>query len=91
MERLIFDLLSRQDPTKSHTWLTRCVITFVILFGYTVLYGVYGVIGSVVGYLVLVELMGFSLRWMFLPFALSILIGLWKCVPQLEDYWRRYW
>ena len=90
MEQLLQQLLARQDPAQKHSWLTRGVVSFILLFAHCVLYGFYGVIGSVVMYLVGVELAGLELKWMFLPFAIMLAYGFWKSVAALTDYWRNH-
>ena len=90
IERLVRRLLEHQDPTARHSWLTRIVVSVIIVFSYCVLYGTYGVIGSVALYLLGVELAGLDLDWMFLPFWVMIAYGLWKSFKALADYWLRY-
>ncbi len=90
MIRLVSELLSRQDPNKRHTLLTRSIVSFVILFATLVYFGFFGVIGAVAVYLLGVELMGLHLRWMYAPLALASLISLIGSYRGLRDYWRHY-
>ena len=90
MEEFVRKILAHQNPNDRHTLLTRITVSLVLLFAFCVLYGFYGVIGSVIFYLLGVELAGISPQWMFLPFLLAILYGIAKCVPALIDYWRNY-
>jgi Na+/proline symporter len=90
MEEIVRRLLAQQDSSKRHTWLTRATVSFVVVFAYCVLYGFYGVIGSILMYLLGVELSGLSVGWMYLPFGMMMLYGLWKSFQALADYWRNY-
>lgn len=90
MEALVRRLLAHQDPSQRHTLVTRITVSLVIVVANTVLYGFYGVLGSVVLYLLGVELAGLDLDWMFLPFGVMVAYGLWKSVRALGDYWLRY-
>ncbi len=90
MISLLEDLLSKQDPTVPHTLLTRLVVSACICLAYIVLYGFYGLLAAIVVYLIGVELMEFPLNWMFYPFILGLLIGGWKSILGLRDYWRNY-
>lgn len=49
-------LLEHQDPTQEHTWLTRITISSIIVVANGILYGFYGLAGSVVLYLLGVAL-----------------------------------
>ena len=60
------------------------------MVGNSVLYGFYGLMGSVVAYLLGVELAGLSLGWMYLPLGAMLVYGLWKSVQALFDYWQGY-
>ena len=84
---LIQDLLARQDPSKPHTPLTRVLICLCIGFAYIVLYGFYGLVAAVVVYLIGVELMGMSLQWMFYAFFVGIILGAWRTIIAIRDYW----
>lgn len=84
------DLLSRQDPAQPHTLLTRLVVSFCIGFAYIVLYGFYGLVAAVIVYLLGVELMGLPLSWMFAAFAIGVLMGCWKSIQGIRDYWANY-
>ncbi len=90
MIKLVADLLSRQDPNKPHTLLTRAIVSFVIVFATAVYFGFFGVIGAVAVYLVGVELMDLQLRWMYAPLALALLISLISSYRALKDYWLHY-
>lgn len=90
MESLVRRLLAHQDPTVRHTWLTRIVVSLVILFANGVLYGFYGLMGSVVLYLLGVELAGLDPDWMFLPLGVMVAYSLWRSWWALVDYWRWY-
>ena len=90
MDKLVLQILRRQDPDQKHTILTRIVISLIIVFASCVLYGFYGLMGSVVFYLVGVELAGLKLGWMFLPLVVMLVFGLWKSFGLLSDYWRNY-
>ena len=90
MEEVVRRLLEHQDPTAKHTWLTRIIVSSIIVFANAVLYGFYGLIGSVVFYLLGVELAGLGLRWMYVPFGAMLAYGLWKSLRALLDYWRNH-
>lgn len=83
-------LLSKQDPTQSHTLLTRLVASFCICLAYIVLYGFYGLIAALVVYLFGVELMGLPANWVFYPFVIGLLIGCWNSFLSIRDYWKNY-
>lgn len=90
----VLGLLSRyiasQDPDKAHTPLTRLLVSAIILFANLVLYGFYGLLATVVMYLVGVELIGLNLAWSFLPLGLAIAMGCWFGIGSIVDYWRNY-
>jgi hypothetical protein len=88
--RLIAQLLSRQDPAKPHTLLTRVIVSLIIVFASLVYAGFFGVLGGVAVYLLGVELMDLDLRWMYAPIGIALLIGLKNSLAQLADYWRHY-
>jgi hypothetical protein len=88
--RLIADLLGAQDPDKPHTWLTRVLVSLIIVAGNLVYFGFFGVLGLVAVYLVGVELMGIDLRWLYAPVGLAILVGLKQSYSGITDYWRHY-
>ena len=90
VERLVTQLLARQGPDAPHSPLTRLVISAIIVFAQVVLYGFYGVMGAVVMYLLGVELGGLSLRWVYLPIGVALVIALWGAARMLGDYWRNY-
>jgi hypothetical protein len=90
MIRLLSDLLSRQDLTKPHTLLTRLIASFCICLAWVVLHGFYGLLASVVVYLLGVEIMGLPLQTMFYPFMIGLLSGCWKSILSLRDYWGNY-
>ncbi len=90
MLNLIADLLSKQDPTRPHTLLTRLLVSFCIGAAYIVLYGVYGLFAAIAVYLFGVELMSFPLQWMYYPFILGLLVGCWKSFLGISDYWKNY-
>jgi len=90
MEAIVRRLLEHQDPSQRHTWLTRITVSFVIVVAYSVLYGFYGVVGSIVLYLFGVELAGLSPAWMYLPLGVILIYGVWRSVRALVDYWLRY-
>ena len=88
--KLLYQLLSLQDPTQTHTWLTRALVSGIILFANIVLYGFFGVMGAVVVYLIGVEGLGLKRDWILLPVVVALLTGLWRSIPMLGDYWRNY-
>ena len=88
--KLLYQLLSLQDPTQTHTWLTRALVSGIILFANIVLYGFFGVMGAVVVYLIGVEGFGMARGWMLLPVVAALAIGLWRSVPMLVGYWRNH-
>jgi len=90
MEHVVRRLLEHQDPTQEHTWLTRITISSIIVVANGILYGFYGLAGSVVLYLLGVELAGLRLEWLYLPLGVMFAYGLWKSVRALIDYWRNY-
>ncbi|MEM7467562.1 MAG: hypothetical protein AAF387_11870 [Pseudomonadota bacterium] len=90
MEDAIRRLLAYQNPNQKHTALTRITISLIIIFANSVLYGFYGVMGSVVFYLLGVELAGIGLGWMFLPLVVMLAYGLYKSFLMIMDYWRHY-
>ena len=90
MISLLEDLLAKQDPAVRHTLLTRLVISACICLACIVLYGFYGLLAAIAVYLIGVELMDAPLNWMFYPFILGLLIGGWKSLLGLRDYWRNY-
>lgn len=87
---LIADLLSGQDPNARHTLLTRLLISGIILFANIVYAGFFGVIGVVVLYLLGVELMELSERWLLAPLGLALIVGMWQSAKMLRDYWLNY-
>ena len=44
VERLVTQLLARQDPDAPHSLLTRLVVSAIIVFAQIVLFGFFGVI-----------------------------------------------
>ncbi len=90
MIRLLERLLSKQNPNAAHTLLNRMVVSFCICFGFTVLYGFYGLVATVAFYLIGVELLGVQPQWMFFPIILGLLYGGWKSYLSLRDYWANY-
>lgn len=90
IESIVGRVLATQDPDAPHTIVTRLVISGIILFANAVLYGFYGVIGSVLLYLFGVELAGMSLRWLYLPLAVALVMSLAGSRRMLRDYWRNY-
>lgn len=90
MEDLVRRLLEHQDPSQSHSLLTRFTVSLVIVVAYCVLYGFYGAMGSVVFYLLGVELAGLDLEWICLPIGVTIAYALWKSLRALVDYWQNY-
>lgn len=88
--RLIAELLSKQDPAAPHTWLTRLIVSGIIVFASVVYAGFFGVLGAVCVYLLGVELMDADLRWLYLPIVVSLALGLRGATKQLRDYWRNY-
>jgi hypothetical protein len=90
MISLLSDLLSKQDQTQPHTLLTRLIVGLCICLGYIVLYGFYGLLASIVVYLLGVEIMDLPRQTMFYPFILGLLSGCWKSFLGLRDYWRNY-
>ncbi len=90
MEDLVRRLLAHQDPSQEHTWVTRITVSVVIVLANSVLYGFYGVIGSIAVYLLGVELAGLSPVWTYVPFGLMLLYGFRKSARALVDYWQGY-
>jgi len=90
MISLLSDLLSRQDLTKPHTLLTRLIVSSCICFACIVLHGFYGLLASIVVYLLGVEIMGLPLQTMFYPLILGLLSGCWKSFLNLRDYWNNH-
>ena len=90
MEQVVRKLLRNQDPNAKHSWLTRITISVIIVFANAVLYGFYGLVGSVVFYLGGVELAGLDLAWMFLPFYAMLGYSLWKSLRMIADYFSHY-
>lgn len=90
MISFVEELLSRQDPGKPHTLLTRLVVSICICLAYTVLFGFYGLIAAIAVYLFGVELMGLPANWMYYPIIAGLLIGGWKALRSLRDYWGNY-
>ena len=88
--RLIAELLSRQDPAKQHTLLTRIIVSLIILFASLVYAGFFGVMGAVVVYLLFVELQGVALHWALSPIGLALIFGLRSALKDLLDYWRNH-
>jgi len=82
--------LASQDPDKTHTPLTRLLVSLIILFTNLVLYGFWGLIATVVMYLVGAELIGMEPVWSLLPLALAIAIGCWFGIRSVVDYWQNY-
>lgn len=87
---LVQDLLARQNPAEPHTLRTRILVSLCISFAYIVLYGFYGLIGCAIAYLVGVELMGLPMQWMLLPLFVGVLLGMWKSLSAMRDYWRNF-
>ena len=87
---IVKELLSKQDPSRPHTLLTRLTVSSCICFAFIVLYGFYGLIAAVVVYLFGVELMGLPTKWMYYPFVIGLLLGCWHSVRGIRDYWRNY-
>ena len=85
--RIVESLLSRQDPTRPHTLLTRLLVSFCIGLAFIVLYGFYGLIAAIVFYLIGIELLGFPTNWLFYPLIAGVLIGCWKSSSGIRDYW----
>lgn len=83
-------MLSGQDPDAPHSLLTRLVISAIIVFAQLVLYGFYGVMAGVVVYLLGVELAGVSLRWLYLPMAVALILALRGAARMVSDYWRHH-
>ena len=90
VERLVTQLLARQDPDAPHSLLTRLVVSAIIVFAQIVLFGFYGVMAAVVMYLLGVELGGLSLRWVYLPIGLAFIFAMWGAAKMLVDYWRNW-
>jgi hypothetical protein len=90
MISLLRYLLSKQDQTQPHTLLTRLIVGFCICLAYIVLHGFYGLLASVVVYLLGVEIMGLPIQTMFYPFILGLLSGCWKSFLSVREYWRNY-
>ena len=90
MEAIIRQLLAHQNPAKKHTLLTRLVISAIIIFANTVLYGAYGVIAAIITYLVFVAWFGLHLLWMFVPLVVMLLYSIARSVAMLVDYWRNH-
>ena len=90
IESVVARLLAAQDPDAPHSIATRLIISAIIVFANAVLYGVYGVIASVLFYLLAVELAGMALGWMFLPFGFAMLLSLFHSLRMLRDYWVNY-
>jgi len=88
--RLISDLLALQDPSARHTILTRAIVSLIIIIASLIYAGFFGVLGSVVVYLLGVELMGMDLLWLYAPQILAIFVGLVSGFRQLVDYWRHF-
>jgi hypothetical protein len=88
--RLVAQLLNLQDPDRPHTWLTRTLISLIILFASLVYALFFGALAAVVVYLVGVELMNLDLRWMYAPIAIAIIVGMKDTASLLTDYWRHY-
>lgn len=88
--RVVESLLSRQDPTQPHTLLTRLLVSFCISLAFVVLYGFYGLIATVVFYLIGIELMGLPANWLFYPLIAGVLMGCWKSISAIRDYWGNY-
>jgi energy-coupling factor transporter transmembrane protein EcfT len=84
------ELLSKQNPTQSHTLLTRLVVSFCICLAYIVLYGFYSLIAAIVVYLFGVELIGLPANWVFYPFVIGLLISFWSSFLSIRDYWKNY-
>lgn len=87
---LVEGLLSRQDPTQPHKLLTRLIVSLCVCFAFIVLYGFYGLAAAVIVYLIGIELLGMPINWMYYTFALGLLVGGWKSVRSIIDYWRNY-
>ncbi len=88
--KLVAELLARQDPGKPHTVLTRVIISMIIVVTSLIYAGFFGVLGSVVVYLIFVELQGAAMHWTLAPLGLALLFGLKSSVSMLLDYWRNY-
>ena len=87
---LVARALAHQDPDARHSVITRVLVSLIIIFANAVLYGVYGVVASVLFYLLAVELGGLSLPWMFLPLAIAVVLSLRPSYRMLADYWRNH-
>lgn len=87
---IVEQLLSKQDPDRPHTLLTRVLATFCICVAYIVLYGFYGLVGAIVIYLAGVELMGWPTNWMFCSFYLGVLLGCASAFASVRDYWKGF-
>lgn len=90
MIRFLETLLSKQDPKRRHTLITRLVVSACICLAFMVLYGFYGLIAAVVVYLFGVEWMGLPTRWMYYPFAIGLLVGCGVSAQAVRDYWKNY-
>lgn len=90
MINLLADLLSKQDPERPHTLLTRLIVSACICFAVIVLHSFYGLCAAVVVYLLGVELMGLPQRLAFFPIALGFLSGALSSFRYLRDYWQNF-
>ena len=88
--RLLADLLSLQDPEKPHTYLTRAIVSMIIVVTSLIYTGFFGVIGAVGVYLIGIELIDMDQGWMYAPLGLAFIIGLRSGLKGLVDYWRNY-
>lgn len=90
MERVITQLLAHQDPNARHTWLTRLVVSAIIIFASVVLYGAYGIMAALGVFFIFVGFAGMHFLWAFVPVAIGVLYGLAKAGGALWDYWTNH-
>lgn len=90
MLNLLSRYLASQDPDKTHKPLTRLLVSLMILFTNLVLYGFYGLLATIVMYLIGVELIGLDPAWSLLPLGLAIAIGCRYGIRSIVDYWQNY-
>jgi len=87
--KIIEDILSTQDPEQPHTYVTRLLVSGIIVFVNLVLYGFYGVMSAVLVYLG-VSWFELNREWALIPLVVALIIGLWKGGLALSDYWKNY-
>ena len=87
--KIIKDILSTQDPEQPHTYVTRLLVSGIIVFVNLVLYGFYGVMSAVLVYLA-VSWFDLNREWVLIPVVVALIIGLWKGGLALSDYWKNY-